>query len=445
MAAPVIEAEPPVPPTVAAPPPLLAPPPPRVTLSEGRGYVIGSDGGVYGFAIGGRPPIEDTVATRIAGLADAATLAVGGEHLCIASSAGEITCVVAHYTGSGSVSYGPAQRIDALQGARIAARRDVICALDPAGAVRCAGYAGAVATPVALPSPAVDLTSNDYETCAALAEGVLCWERDRAPSLVATRLNGARAIAMAPRSTCALGALGTDATCYGDVGGWYFEDFEWEDEERGPVNAMEAPVSPGAPVPLSGPMRSISTAMDHACALSETGGVSCWGTAFRTGRHEGFEPRAVRGWASGVTEIAGGGGPYVGVTCAVQGGVLRCFSAPGSLLDARPGAEDFRVCLPSEDGTCSPFRVGGAPASAVPPAAPGTTVTAEGAPAAPGCVVRDASGTPLNVRAEASGRAAVVGTLANDTRIDVLESHGPWRRIDGPPAGWVWNEAIFCE
>lgn len=72
---------------------------------------------------------------------------------------------------------------------------------------------------------------------------------------------------------------------------------------------------------------------------------------------------------------------------------------------------------------------------------------APGAHERPGasCVVRDDSGTPLNVRAEASGRAEIVGTLANDTPVRVMESHGPWRRVEGPPAGWVWNEAVVCE
>lgn len=137
----------------------------------------------------------------------------------------------------------------------------------------------------------------------------------------------------------------------------------------------------------------------------------------------------------------------MGVTCAVQAGVLRCFSAPDVLADARPGGDDFRVCMPSTDGSCEPIRVRGSRDAA------NATIAAdtEGLPAAEpggsaeGCVVHDESGTPLNVRAEPSGRAAVVGTLANDTLVRVLESRGPWRRIDGPPGGWVWNEAVVCE
>jgi len=310
VAAPVIDPEPePIAPTVASPPPVMAPPPPKLVLSETRGCVIAANGAVYCFAIGGRPPVPDAFATAISGLNDAVTLAADDSNVCIVSSSGEVTCVATRQA-AGTWTLLPAQLVPSLRGAqRLALRSEGACALDDAGGVHCAPYAGGAAVAIDLPGPAVDIASSGYETCAALAGGVHCWGRTRPPYRVETRLNGVRAVGVAGDATCALGALGTDATCYGQVGSWYFEDFEWEDEERGPVNAMEAPVSPGAMVPLLGVTLAVSTAMDHGCALSETGGVSCWGGAFRTGRHEGFEPRAVRGMASGVTEIAGGGGP----------------------------------------------------------------------------------------------------------------------------------------
>ncbi len=439
--APVIE--PVAPPAIAS---AVAPPPARLALSDARGCVIGADGAVLCFPIAGRPPIGDAIAAPVDGLADAVTLAAAGEDVCAVDRSGMVRCVTFRYRVG---TPGAPRTIDALRGVRrIVVTEDGVCGLDDAGAVRCAEGTSAPTT-ITLPGPAIDLASNGYETCAAVAGGMHCWSRSRPPRPVETQLNGVRALASTREAGCALSASGVEATCYGELAGsWYYEDFEWEDEERGPVNAMEAPLSPGGIATLPFTARSISAARDHGCALGETGRVSCWGAAFRTGRTEGFEPRPVVAMASGVTEIAGGGGPYVGVTCAIQGGVVRCFYSPDWLANARPGERPFRVCASGTTTGCDPLRVDSAVAAA--PSATtddAATTTAASPPTAtvPGCVVHDESGTPLNVRAEGSGRAEVIGTLTNGARVTVLESRGPWRRVDGPPAGWVWNEAIDCE
>lgn len=61
------------------------------------------------------------------------------------------------------------------------------------------------------------------------------------------------------------------------------------------------------------------------------------------------------------------------------------------------------------------------------------------------CTVADPAGTPLNVRAEAGGRTAVVGTLPNGSRVDVVSRNGTWWRVDGDVDGWVYGPSLRCD
>jgi hypothetical protein len=61
------------------------------------------------------------------------------------------------------------------------------------------------------------------------------------------------------------------------------------------------------------------------------------------------------------------------------------------------------------------------------------------------CSVVDPSGTPLNVRAEAGVRTAVIGALDDGAIVDVLETRGPWRRVDAEVDGWVHAESLRCD
>jgi hypothetical protein len=70
------------------------------------------------------------------------------------------------------------------------------------------------------------------------------------------------------------------------------------------------------------------------------------------------------------------------------------------------------------------------------------------APARQTCVthIRDADGQ-TNVRALASSRSEVVGTIANGTAIVPSEQRGPWLRITTPHVGWVFRDNVerHCE
>lgn len=60
------------------------------------------------------------------------------------------------------------------------------------------------------------------------------------------------------------------------------------------------------------------------------------------------------------------------------------------------------------------------------------------------CEVIDASGTPANVRAAPSGRAAVVTTVAQGTTIAADDHIGSWYRLLTTPAGWAHESGLRC-
>ncbi len=67
------------------------------------------------------------------------------------------------------------------------------------------------------------------------------------------------------------------------------------------------------------------------------------------------------------------------------------------------------------------------------------------------CVVRDPTGTPLNVRTHPNGR--IVGALHNGARVEILETtydNGgrPWayiRPLDVGQRGWVFRAYLDCQ
>lgn len=414
-------------------------PAPHVAIGERDGCVIEGDGSVWCFPLPDQHDRTERVeASRIDGVTDARAVAVAGRARCVVNAAHAVVCWgqlsrALEWTSPTVVTELPDARLVGLG-------RHRVCALDGAGAVTCRGaedirHSTVTTHTLALPGPSLALAVGERATCTFGASGPpLCDDvlgHMTAPRIAAT---STRAVSIATTHTCVLDGEGTQTWCWGDIGSWFYEDIEWEDEERGPVSAMEQRVGEeegGLTLPWTA--TAIASAYDHACALSRSGAVACWGTAFRSGRTEGFEVVPARG-LHGVTELAGGGDP-VGVTCAVRGGELVCFSGRGWLGNRRPGEDVFPVCRANVAG-CDPLRpMGGAPTLAATAA-----VVARDA----GCTVHDESGTPLNVRAEASGRAEVLGTVVDDTVVHVLESHGPWRRIDGPTPGWVYGEALRC-
>jgi hypothetical protein len=65
------------------------------------------------------------------------------------------------------------------------------------------------------------------------------------------------------------------------------------------------------------------------------------------------------------------------------------------------------------------------------------------------CIVRDPTGTPLNVRNQPSG-GSILGTLKNGARVVELDSSDKWTKI-APlkwpvgKTGWVFRQFLECE
>lgn len=60
------------------------------------------------------------------------------------------------------------------------------------------------------------------------------------------------------------------------------------------------------------------------------------------------------------------------------------------------------------------------------------------------CEVIDATGTPTNVRAAPSGRAAVVTTVTQGTTIAADDHVGSWYRLLTTPPGWAHESGLRC-
>ena len=439
-----------------------AAPSPRLALGERSGIAIGPDGEAYSFML--RPGAAEVEATPIE--SDVRTAAQGLYGHCLVSTAGALRCVGTVDDLHHDEPYWP--DYTALEGfedvVEVGMGRRHLCARDATGRVRCFGVApgahAAELAPFALSledEPVAQVATAGWATCAVTTSG-RAWcvgsvgrsgvgsvSYGHEPTLVPLD-EPVCSVALSERAVCFLAANRRKVYCAGDVGDWYFEDVDLEDDERGPVSAMEQPVREPREVPFEGELRAISAAEDHACALDSAGRVSCVGAPFRSGRTEGFRPvPAAPALGRSVEAIAGGGGHYAttsprGFTCALRDDDVLCFAGGRALADGAPGATVTRMCAlaESDDEGCRPLFA--PPAEPAPPAPEGAE-----APAEPACRVRDPSGTPLNVRAEPRGSGEVVGTLENGATVELGASRGRWRRIEAPLEGWVWADNVACD
>ena len=167
-------------------------------------------------------------------------------------------------------------------------------------------------------------------SCALTTRGsVECWGNGRygtignasnADSYVPAQipgLDGMTALSAGTYLTCAA-ASAFDVGCWG----------EWGFDPSG--SPMSSPSFLRVPETF---IQSVSVGGDHACVLSSTGGVKCWGNndwgALGDGLSESSstEPRDVRGLSSGVSAISAGGGH----TCALtSSGGVQCWGSNGS-------------------------------------------------------------------------------------------------------------------
>jgi hypothetical protein len=412
---------------------------PQLALGGRDGLVI-LDGTAYAFEI---PNAADSTAEPI--LEGVRSVARDHTIACAVTDAGRVRCWGELDTRPRATRWQTPTELEGFENVvEVSVAEQHVCARDREGRVRCLGDPplgrGTSRFDFPLPAPAVDIASGGHTTCAAVRDGsVWCWgalgmrgfTQDGGPAKVRGIDGPLCSAAVSELAACFLAADHSAAYCMGDIGTWYYADVDEEDEERGPVSRTELPVMPSERVELSASPVALSVAADHACLRTSEGGLACIGGAFRNGRTEGFRARAAgRELRRGVGEIASGGSHEGrdggrGATCAMRGRELRCFWSGELFSNTTPGETVLRVC--------------GGPLSCGEESAPSETAPAD-------CTfrVRDPSGTPLNVRAEPNGRAALVGTLENGTAVTVEETRGRWRRI-GAPAGWVWADNLACE
>ena len=305
----------------------------------------------------------DSVEPRSAiGLADATAITSGSYHTCALISSGRARCWGQNHLGQlgyGSVSTRRATPVlvSGLTGAvsisasvseadaNGARRDDHTCAALASGAVQCWGgnYHGELGNGSMIPSPspvtvvgvtgAVAVAAGGVDSCALESDGgVVCWgdnqlgqmgtdeavctappETDPCVSLAPVPVAGisdAVAIAAGTRDTCAVLADG-EVRCWG--GSAVTWGSTWPDPP--------ATVGSQVPVPIFGVSGAVRVAvgLEHACAVSAAGTVTCWGAGVL-----GAQPTWV---PTGPTEIDQLGG----VTAVSVGWAHACAAAHGEV------------------------------------------------------------------------------------------------------------------
>ena len=230
----------------------------------------------------------------------------------------------------------------AAQATQIASGGGHTCALTSVGGVKCWGYNnyGQLGdntttdrhTPVdvtGLQSGVTQLTTNYGHTCALTAAGaVKCWGYNHngqlgddtttnrhTPVDVTGLQSGVTQIAAGYSHTCALTAAG-GVKCWG-----------WNSWGQLGDNSTTDRHTPVDVTGLASGVTQIAAGGGHTCALTDAGGVNCWGANFFgqlgddtiTDRHT---PVDAIGLASGVTQITAGGGHTCALTSA---GGVKCW------------------------------------------------------------------------------------------------------------------------
>jgi alpha-tubulin suppressor-like RCC1 family protein len=337
----------------------------RVQVVSAGGYhtcALTDAGGVkcWGWNSGGR--LGDGTTTQrltpvdVIGLSSVQAISAGYDHTCALTGAGGVKCWGPNSDGElgdGTTTQRltPVDVIGLSSGVQaISAGWRHTCALTDAGGVKCWGrnFDGVLGdgtwvdrlTPIdviGFASGVRAISAGHSHTCALTdAGGVTCWGGNRngqlgagaesprsTPGVDVIGLNsGVQAISAAELHTCALMDAG-GVKCWG----WNF-DGQLGDGTTSPR------LTPVDVVGLSTGVRAVSAGFDHTCAVTDTGGVKCWGNN-RNGVLGGDTPVHrptpvdVIGLSSSVQAISAGS--YH--TCALTGaGAVKCWGSNGGQL-----------------------------------------------------------------------------------------------------------------
>ncbi len=292
--------------------------------------------------------------------ATATAIATGQRHTCALTDAGAVLCWGsddAGQLGNGVVPTTDQLIPGAVSGlssgvTAIAAGNAHTCALTTAGAIRCWGYnphgqlgAGSSnrihATPVSvvgLVRGVTAIAAGGFSTCALTDAGaVWCWGSDRngqlgnggtnidwpTPRPVSRLSSGIAAITVGGSHACALTDTGA-VWCWGD-------DRSGQLGDGGAIRWNSESSVPVAVSGLDSGVAAIAAGGNHTCALTNGGALLCWGLGNdgqlgNGGYTHRSAPVAVSGLSSGVTAVAAGRDH----TCALtDAGAVLCWGSGG--------------------------------------------------------------------------------------------------------------------
>jgi len=381
-------------PTPTSSPPLIIPVIGRIAAGYVHTCALTSSGGVKCWGsnssgeLGDGTNADRSVPVDVSGLASGVSaIAAGGFHACALTDPGGVKCWGDNLygqlgDGTNADRSVPVDVVGLTSGVTaIAVGWGHTCALTSAGGVKCwgnnhFGWLGDGTTtdrsvPVdvsGLASGVSAISAGTLHTCAVTTGGVVkCWGYGQSdnPTLFTTYVpaevpglaSGVTAIGAGLERTCVLTNDG-GVTCWGPN--------HPPPSGEGPLAARMVSVDVSG---LAGGVTAIEVGDDNTCALTNRGGVACWGGngygQLGNLSTQSSVPVAIAGLASGVTEIAVGGQHI----CALTGDGVNCWGSNthGQLGNVmRCSSASIPVAVPL-DG-----RIG------VPTASSGPTVTPSG-------------------------------------------------------------------
>lgn len=301
--------------------------------------------GVALFALGGW--LTCPTAFALAELANVAKVAAGGYHTCALTKAGAVNCWGLNDRGQLGDGTGADRRLAVnVSGLSsgvvdIAAGAEHTCALTRAGGVKCwgsntsgqAGPTGGGGRPQdvqGLTSGVAAIAAGGFHTCALTTGGaVKCWgnneygqlgdgsnARNPAPADVRGLSGGVAAIAAGQHFSCAITSGGA-VKCWG-------VNMTGQMGDSSGIERLEPVDIPG----LSGGVVAIDAGANHACALTGSGEMKCWGSDYHgqlgdgAPRWDARSPRDVQSLGDAVVSLAAGWWN----TCAVtRAGGVKCW------------------------------------------------------------------------------------------------------------------------
>ena len=267
----------------------------------------------------------------------------GRDHSCALLSANSIKCWGSNFSGElgdgTTIGRLSPTAVISLTGSvsAISAGGEHSCALLTNGGIDCWGdnYAGQLGNGLAInhttPTDVTGLASGvtgvalgSYHVCALANGGVKCWGDNgfgqlgagtiitSTPVEVSGLSTGVTAIDAGTLHTCAL-TDGGGVKCWGDNRSGQLGD--------GTTTNQFTPIDVSG---LSSGVTSVSAGGQHTCALTNSGGVKCWGANYvgACDANTSLTPVDVCGLTSGVSAIAAGNDH----TCALtEGGGVKCW------------------------------------------------------------------------------------------------------------------------